>query len=66
MAYWRPCQEVCQARWSPEARAFLDRKLAEGKTPREARRALKRHLSDVVYHHLCRWADRALPPLDLT
>jgi transposase len=57
---------LTQAKWSPEARTFLDRKLAEGKTPREARRALKRHLSDVVYHHLCRWADRALPPPDLT
>jgi hypothetical protein len=31
---------------------FYERKLAEGKTKKEAIRALKRRLSDVVYHHL--------------
>jgi transposase len=33
-------------------RGYYDRKLAEGKTPREAIRALKRRLSDVVWRHL--------------
>jgi transposase len=33
-------------------RLYYDRKLAEGKTPREAVRALKRRLSDVVWRHL--------------
>ena len=35
-----------------EGRAYYDRKLAEGKTPREARRALKRQISDRVYRQL--------------
>lgn len=35
-----------------EGRLFYERKQAEGKTKKEAIRALKRHLSDVVYHHL--------------
>lgn len=38
-------------RHSP-GRGYYDRKLAEGKTPREALRALKRRLSDVVWRHL--------------
>ena len=38
-------------RHSP-GRGYYDRKLAEGKTPREAIRALKRRLSDVVWRHL--------------
>ena len=33
-------------------RSFYDRKLAEGKTPKEALRALKRRISDVVYAQL--------------
>ncbi|MEY4373005.1 MAG: hypothetical protein RL219_1774 [Actinomycetota bacterium] len=35
-----------------EGRAYYDRKLAEGKTPREARRALKRQISDRVFRQL--------------
>jgi hypothetical protein len=31
--------------------------IAEGKTPREARRALKRHLANVLYRRLLAWAD---------
>lgn len=45
-------------RHSP-GRAYYDRKLAEGKTPREAIRALKRRLSDVVWRHLVDDAHRA-------
>jgi transposase len=43
---------IVQQRHHPEAKAFLARKTAEGKTPREARRALKRHLANVVYRRL--------------
>ncbi len=35
-----------------EGRAYYDRKIAEGKKPREARRALKRQISDRVYRQL--------------
>ncbi len=54
---------VTQARVDPNAGAFLARKIAEGKTKREARRALKRHLSNIVYRRLHAWAEHALPPL---
>ena len=47
-------------RHSP-GRRYYERKLAEGKTPREAVRALKRRLSDVVWRHLI--ADAAASPL---
>ena len=44
---------VCQLRYpTTEGRVFYERKLEEGKTPKEAIRALKRRLSDVVYRHL--------------
>ena len=45
-------------RHSP-GRAYYERKLAEGKTPREAIRALKRRLSDVVWRRLVDDARRA-------
>jgi transposase len=35
-----------------DGRAFYDRKLTEGKTKKEALRALKRRVSDTVYHQL--------------
>jgi len=35
-----------------EGRACYDRKLAEGKTPKEALRALKRHISDAIFARL--------------
>jgi hypothetical protein len=41
-----------KARHDPETQAFLDRKRAEGKTRREALRALKRHLVRRVYRLL--------------
>ena len=41
---------VTQIRFShSEGRAFFDRKIAEGKTPKEALRALKRRVSDALY-----------------
>jgi transposase len=51
---------IVQARVDPRARDFLDRKSAEGKTKREARRALKRHLANVVYRRLHAWAETTL------
>ena len=43
---------ISQLRNDTEGRAYYDRKIAEGKTSKEAIRALKRRLSDVVYRHL--------------
>jgi transposase len=48
---------IVQQRHHPAAKAFLARKIREGKTPREARRALKRHLANVVYRRLHTWAN---------
>jgi transposase len=48
---------LTQARLDPRAQTFLARKRAEGKNDREARRALKRHLSNVVFRHLKTWAE---------
>jgi transposase len=44
---------VTQIRFAhSEGRAYYDRKIADGKTSREARRALKRKISDRVYRQL--------------
>ena len=43
---------ISQLRHDTVGRAFYDRKIEEGKTSKEALRALKRRLSDVVYRHL--------------
>ncbi|AEV85857.1 transposase, IS116/IS110/IS902 family [Actinoplanes sp. SE50] len=43
---------VVQLRNDTEGRAYYRRKLAAGKTPMEAMRALKRRLSDVVYQQM--------------
>jgi len=40
---------LVQARSSPEARAYLARRVAEGKTKREAFRALKRYLIRAIW-----------------
>jgi transposase len=45
-------------RHSP-GRAFYDRKLAEGKTPKESIRALKRRISNTLYAHMRHDARRA-------
>ena len=50
-------------RHSP-GRAYYDRKLAEGQTPKEALRSLKRRLSDVIFAHLQADARRASPRRD--
>jgi transposase len=50
---------VVQLRHDTPGRAYYRRRRAEGKTPMEALRALKRHLSDVVYKQMVRDAKRA-------
>jgi transposase len=52
---------ITQARYHPEARAYLERRAAMGNTSTEARRALKRHLSDIVYRALLADAYPAQP-----
>ena len=49
---------VVQFRNQSEGRVFYDRKIAEGKTHKEAIRALKRRISDRVYKHLVADAQR--------
>ena len=53
---------MVQARWGPRARAYLDRKRAEGKSPAEARCCLMRHLAAVVYRAMV--ADQQPAPAD--
>jgi transposase len=44
---------ICQLRQPhSEGRAYFDRRVAEGKTKKEALRALKRQISNTVYRHL--------------
>lgn len=44
---------ICQLRQPhSDGRAYLDRRVTEGKTNREALRALKRHISNTVYRQL--------------
>jgi len=44
---------MCQLRQpASEGRGYYDRRVAEGKTPKEAIRALKRQISNTVYRHL--------------
>ena len=51
---------VTQVRYPrTQGRAYYDKKIAEGKTPKEALRALKRQVSDAFYKHLK--ADAARP-----
>ena len=47
-----PSKPHTQASNHPPARRFLDRRTANGNTKKEAIRALKRRLSDVVYRAL--------------
>jgi transposase len=50
---------VCQARDPGPGRRYWLRKLSEGKTPAEARRALKRRLANVIYRRIL--ADQRRP-----
>jgi len=49
---------ICQLRYNTEGHAYYERKIAEGKTSKEAIRALKRQISDRVYRHLVANANR--------
>ena len=50
---------ICQIRQTnSEGRAYFDRRVAEGKTKKEALRALKRHVSNAVYRQLLTDAQR--------
>jgi transposase len=53
---------VCQARDPGPGRIYYLRKLAENKTPTEARRALKRRLANVIYRQLLKDQPRPTPP----
>jgi transposase len=43
---------VTRSKHHPETRAYLDRRISEGKTKREALRALKRHISRDLFKRL--------------
>jgi len=43
---------ICQIRHPGEGRTYFERKVAEGKTTKEALRALKHQISNVVYRQL--------------
>jgi hypothetical protein len=43
---------IIRAKHQPETRAYLERRIQEGKTKREALRSLKRHVSRELYHRL--------------
>ena len=47
---WSPSSRSASAR--TEGRAYFDRKVAEGKTKREALRALKRQVSNAVFRQM--------------
>jgi len=50
---------ICQLRYPGEGRTYYDKRIAEGKTSKEAIRALKRRISDRVYQHLIADARRS-------
>jgi transposase len=52
---------VTQGQWHPQAKAMIARRTATGDSSREARRVLKRRLSDVVYRALMTDARASLP-----
>jgi transposase len=49
---------ITQIRNDTPGRAYFERKVAEGKTKKEALRALKRRISDAVYRQLVLDAER--------
>jgi hypothetical protein len=51
---------VTQLRWEPRAQALYARARARGHTKKEARRILKRHLSDVIYRRMIRDLEQAV------
>jgi transposase len=57
---------LTRARTCPQTRAYLDRKLAEGRTKREAYRCLKRHLARRLWRLLRDGASAAPNPIAAT
>ena len=55
---------VSQLRRPTAGRAYYDKKIAEGKSPKEAMRALRRRISDNVYAHLRADLEHAAPQRD--
>ena len=53
---------LCQIRTCSQGRDYYQQKLTEMKTPAEARRALKRRLSDAVYRRITK--DQQASPAD--
>jgi transposase len=53
---------LTRARTCPDTRAYLDRKIAEGKTRAEAYRCLKRYIARRVWHLLNQTPDPTPPP----
>src|SRR6185437_2434623 len=56
---------IVQIRHDTAGRAYYRRKLADGKTPMEALRCLKRRLSDVIYRQLLADTHAAAGPHDV-
>ena len=44
---------LVRMRHHPPTRAYIQRRTAEGKSPREIRRCLKRYIARKIYRHLC-------------
>jgi hypothetical protein len=53
---------LVQYRSNPEAKVYVERRRAEGKSFKEAMRCLKRHLSNVVYRQMIADRRSAEPP----
>ena len=49
--------------WDPETRAYIERRVTEGKTKREAIRCLKRHIARQIWHLLYRPDCSPKPPI---
>ena len=49
--------------WDPETRAYIERRVSEGKTKREAIRCLKRHIARQIWHLLYNLDRAPTPPL---
>lgn len=54
MALWRIV--LVRLRWDPTTRAYVDRRVSEGKSRREAMRCLKRYIARDIYKILTRTA----------
>jgi hypothetical protein len=50
---------VCQIRTASQGKDYYQQKLTEMKTPAEARRALKRRLTDAVYRRITKDQQRS-------